>query len=202
MAQNEINRIETNKVNFTATPPVDPQAALIDATALRVNEKAKDVIDSHIPHAETLKNKSVNSGSLGHELIQLGLNVESVFNKIINGHLKEIEKNDETISLLLKLNNQLSDAKELPDNIKATLDELKNRQIDFNVTIPLTKDQISTVKSKSQQEISKLSKINEKIFSTEVSTKIEMQKSIMNIVQEMSKQDNRSKEKANQLPRH
>jgi hypothetical protein len=145
--------------------------------------------------------KTLDFPHLAWEALKLGLAKENHLNEKLNGCLDEIEKMQENISLLLELNGELGalkeDDTELSLKVMELLQKLKERGIDLNKEGQTAEELRRKVNShesglRSQMQIQ---------FTTKVQRYMQQIESLIQILQNIIRNDAKLKEKANQLPR-
>lgn len=163
------------------------------------------VVESHLADVQNMamaplgEVKTLEFPHLAWEALKLGLAKENQLNEKLNQCLDEIEKSQDNISLLLQLNGELSSLKdddtELSAKAMEILQKLKDRGIDLNKDGQTAEELRRKVNSnesslRSQMQIQ---------FTTKVQRYMQQIESLMQILQNIIRNDAKLKEKANQL---
>lgn len=182
-----INRVEPGM-------PISPTAA---AWLPQLEDHLSEV--QSISLAPVQEAKTLDFPHLAWEALKLGLAKENQLNEKLNACLDEIEKSQESISLLLQLNGELSalkdDDTELSPKALDILQKLKEKGIDLNKEGQTAEELRRKVNShesglRSQMQIQ---------FTTKVQRYMQQIESLIQILQNIIRNDAKLKEKANQL---
>lgn len=144
--------------------------------------------------------------NLAWEAIKAGLEKEKITNQKINEHIRDAQKIQKEIDLLLDLSAELTahkeGAKEPSVKMKALLEELKELGIELwkGEDKGLTPEKISEIKSLSSAQIDKLRSNLQIIFSTKIQVMIQTIGSIMETLKEIIRNNSRLISTANRLP--
>lgn len=135
--------------------------------------------------------------------LQAGLAKERQTNIEISNHVKDGEKMQKDIDLLLDLNAELIAHKEgqpAGEPLKKILSELAERHVHLWKGEDLSKEKISELKSLSSAQVDKLRSNLQILFTTKIQPAIQAISAILETVKEIIRNDTRLKQKANQLP--
>lgn len=157
-------------------------------------------LEDHLADVQNISEvKTLEFPHLAWEALKLGLAKENQLNEKLNNCLDEIEKSQDNISLLLQLNGELSSLKdddtELSPKAMEILQKLKDRGVDLNKEGQTAEELRRKVNSnesglRSQMQIQ---------FTTKVQRYMQQIESLMQILQNIIRNDAKLKEKANQL---
>lgn len=187
--------------------PFDGPCSMDPPLLGRVSLPVLQQIESDLEQAkESLERKPIQLPNLAWEAVKAGLNQEKVVNDKINGYVQEAEKIQKDIDLLLDVSAELTahkDNQEMPEKMKTLLAELKERGIDlWKGEGPLTKDKISELKSLSSAQVDKLRSNLQIIFTTKIQVLIQTIGSILDIVKDIIRNQNRFIQATLRLPGH
>jgi hypothetical protein len=134
--------------------------------------------------------------NLAWEAIKAGLLKEEITNRQLNAHIKEAEKHQKDIDLLLDFNLEMSghkeDATELSQRANELLDELKARGIDlWKGERAYSKEKASTAKDNSGNQVDKARSKLQSIVLTGIQPKISNIGSIMETLKDILRNSTR-----------
>ena len=144
--------------------------------------------------------------NLAWEAIKAGLVKEQITNAQLNAHIKEAEKHQKDIDLLLDFSAELTghkdDASDLTERAKELIEELKGRGIDLwkGEDKTITKEKISALKDLSNSHVDKIRSNLQILFTTKIQVKIQAIGSIMEALKDIIRNNRKVCDKANQLP--
>lgn len=137
--------------------------------------------------------------NVAYEFVKLGLAKEKFVNEQINGHVREANKIQKQIDLLLDLQGQLNalsnEASEMTQEMKDIIAELKELGVDVwkEEKFEINKEKVSKLKSHASSQVDKLRSNLQIIFTTKIQVFIQMISSILEIVKESIHNDTRGK---------
>lgn len=176
--------------------PVSPTAA---AWLPQLEDHLAEV--QNISMAPLEETKSLAFPHLAWEALQLGLAKENQLNEKLNQCLDEIEKMQDNISLLLKLNGEIGSLKdddtELSPKTMEILEQLKERGIDLNKD-GQTAEELRRKVNSSESGLRSQMQIK---FTTQIQRYMQQIETMMQILQNIIRNDAKLKEKTQQLPR-
>ncbi len=158
-------------------------------------------LESHLQEVKSIDPKKPPTAfpHLAWESIKYGLKAENELSKKLSGHIAEVERMQEDIALLLKLNVALgsNDEKaELTDEAKRILEQLEARGI---VLKGSGEANVGELKRLAGSHESKLRSEIQIQFVTKLQRYMQQIESIMQILQKIIQYDSKLKEKTNQL---
>ena len=187
----------------------------------RINGSKAETLEPETVHVDELPNgdliRRTESVALSHisridlgpnlawGALQAGLAKERQTNLEISNHVKDGEKMQKDIDLLLDLSAELIAHKEgqpAGEPLKKLLSELAERNIHLWKGEDLSKEKISELKSLSSAQVDKLRSNLQILFTTKIQPAIQAIAAIMEALKEIIRSDARLKQKANQLPGH
>ncbi len=144
--------------------------------------------------------------NLAWEAVKAGLAKERLSNEQLNTHIKEAEKIQKDIDLLLDFSAELTahkdESKELSEKAKALLAQLKERGIDLWKGEGLNKEKISELKSLTSGQVDKLRSNLQIIFTTKIQFLIQAIGAIMESLKDIIRNNNKLISTINRLPGH
>lgn len=195
------NQIGSHMPSSTDRPLLD-RAAPIDAPALEAQNNRLEGLISDLAAAQTH-----SFPNLAWEAVKAGLAKEELTNRQLNDHIKQAEKHQKDIDLLLDFSAELTAYKEdteMPESMKTKLNELKERGIDLwksNET-KLSKDKISQLKSLSSSQVDKSRSNLQIIFTTKIQSLVQSIGAIMETLKDIIRNNSKLISTANRLPGH
>ncbi|PIS02772.1 MAG: hypothetical protein COT85_01705 [Chlamydiae bacterium CG10_big_fil_rev_8_21_14_0_10_42_34] len=213
--EGDFDPVKTKKVgleNITPAVPHPSDASLAGRVTLgapTIASLEKDVTDYKTQLENAPKEPSrLNFPNLAWESVKAGLEKEAQINSQLNVHLKEAEKNQKDIDLLLDLSAELTsfkkDENKTTEKLKEILGELKERGINLRVNDEetLTEEKIAELKSLSSAQIDKLRSNLQILFTTKIQTLIQSISAILEILKDIIRNNNQLVRTANRLPGH
>ncbi len=152
--------------------------------------------------------RTPNFPNLAWESVKAGLAQEKLTNDKLNGYIKEAEKNQKDIDLLLdfsaELTAQKEDVKELSEKMKDLLAKLKERDIDLwkGEDQKVNKEKISELKSLASAQVDKLRSNLQILFTTKIQVQIQNISAIMETLKDIIRNNTKLINTANRLPGH
>lgn len=152
--------------------------------------------------------------NLAWQAIKAGLAKEKFTNDQLNGHIREAEKHQKDIDLLLDLSAELTGYKDDMTDLsqkasegskksaKELLEELKERGIDLwkGEDTKINKEKVSALKDLSKSQMDKLHGNLQRLFTTRIQPKIQEMASVMEALKDILRNQRRVCDKALQLP--
>lgn len=175
--------------------PIPPALAEIESnlqTNLEKLHEIKDQIDlENPPELHTL-----DFPNLALEAVKAGLEKERISNNQIDNYIKEAEKHQKDIDLLLDFSAELSGQKEdteISEKLKDLLAQLKERGIDLwkSEEKNLTREKISELKSMGSAQIDQLRSKLQIVFASKLPGLIQAVTTIMQTIQEIIRNHSR-----------
>lgn len=175
--------------------PVPPALTEIESNLQTSLEKLHEINDQmnreNPPEPHTL-----DFPNLALEAVKAGLEKERISNNQIDNYIKEAEKHQKDIDLLLDFSAELAAHKEdteISQKLKDLLSELKERGIDLwkGEENNLTKDKISELKSLGSAQIDQLRSKLQIVFASKLPGLIQAVTTIMQTIQEMIRNHSR-----------
>ncbi len=143
---------------------------------------------------------------LAWEAVKAGLAKEKITNDQIQGHIREAERMQKQIDLLLDLSAELTAYKEgkpIPEKMTQLLEQLKEEHdIDLWKGGDFTKEKISELKSLTSSKVDALRSNLQILFTTKIQVLIQQVGSIMEILKDIIRQNSRLVNKTLTLPGH
>lgn len=139
------------------------------------------------------------------EAVKLGLEKERFVNDQINTHVKEAEKIQKNIDLLLDLQAEMTslndDASEMSQKMREILERLKDQGIDLwkSEDSSINKEKISQLKSLTSAQSDKLRSNLQIIFTTKIQVLIQIIGAIMETLKDIVRNHNRLLTQVNQM---
>lgn len=174
-----------------------------------LSENIDNVVDELENYQSDLKKIEKQSAphfpNLAWESIKAGLAQEKITNGKLNGHIKDAEKLQKEIDLLLDLSAELTAHPEgaVPsDKMKALLIDLKQRGIDLwkGEDRTFSKERISELKSLANAQVDRLRSNLQIIFTTKIQVLIQTIGSIMETLKDIIRNNTKLINAANRLP--
>lgn len=201
---NLIRKTQAQLANLPTNLPTD--ARLAESLINRVSIENQDVAiqesyNELAQYKEEIKEASilVPFPHLAWEAIKVGLAKQDQIHDKLHQHIDEIDQAQKDISLLLDLSAELSnmkeDNKELSERAQSLLDQLKNRGMELNG------ETVGDIKRLTGSHESRLRSEIQIKFTTKVQYLMQQIESMMQILQNIIRNDSKLKEKANQLTR-
>lgn len=216
---NEINRMARNHIGsfapgsaslkgrVTEGAPIVPTIAELESNVTSSYETLKDMearLNSDNPPAP----HTLNFPHLAWESVKAGLKAEGINNEKLNTHIKEAEKHQKDIDLLLDLSAELTghkdDTKEMSQKMKDLLADLKTRGIDLwkGEGFQINTQKISDLKLLTNAQVEKLRSNLQISLTTKIQALIQSIGAILETIKEIIRNNTKLINTINRLPGH
>lgn len=185
------------------TPPTltGIESSLADASVRLEEINTRLTNDNPEPHTFDFPN-------VAWESVKAGLAKEKITNDQLNAHIKEAEKHQKDIDLLLDFSAELTAHKEgsteMSEQMKSVLAKLKERGIDLwkSDDKTISKEKLSELKSLSSAQVDKLRSSLQITFTTKIQVLIQSIGAIMETLKDIIRNNTKVISAANRLPGH
>lgn len=204
-----IRKTEALGMDLTPELPHPSDESLVGRAHLERNEPPRelmgDLADLKNELEEIRDTGLLAFPNVAWEAVKLGLEKERFTNDQINMHVREAEKIQKDIDLLLDLQAEMTslddDAPEMTEKMREILQKLKDSGIELwkEEGSSISKDKLSQLKSLTSSQVDKLRSNLQIIFTTKIQVLIQTIGAIMETLKDIVRNHNRLISRVNQL---